>query len=41
MDRYRILSHTADTAIETEATSIDGLVEKHAFGMLDLMLRST
>ena len=35
--RYRVLSHTADTAIEAEGATLDGLVENLAYGMFDLM----
>ncbi len=37
VERYRVLSHTADTAIEAEATSLDQLIENLAYGMFDLM----
>jgi SHS2 domain-containing protein len=37
MGRYRILDHTADTAIEAKSASLSGLVENLAYGMFDLM----
>lgn len=37
MERYRVLSHTADTAIEAEGTTLSELVENLAFGLFDLM----
>jgi SHS2 domain-containing protein len=41
MERYRVLEHTADTAIEAEAASLSGLVENLAYGMFDLMFDLT
>ena len=37
MERYRVLDHTADTAIEADALSVDSLFENLAYGMFDLM----
>ncbi len=37
VERYRILSHTADTSIEAEASTFDRLLENLAYGMFDLM----
>jgi SHS2 domain-containing protein len=37
MERYRVLAHTADTAIESDAATLDLLVENLAYGMFDLM----
>lgn len=37
VERYRVLSHTADTAIEAQAASLDQLIENLAYGMFDLM----
>lgn len=37
MSRYRVLEHTADTAIEAEGRTLADLVENLAYGMFDLM----
>ncbi len=37
MERYRVLSHTADTGIEASAATLNQLIERLAFGMFDLM----
>lgn len=37
MNRYRVLEHTADTAIEAEGATLADLIENLAFGMFDLM----
>lgn len=37
VDRYRVLSHTADTAIEAEGATLADLIENLAYGMFDLM----
>ena len=37
MERYRVLAHTADTAIESDAGTLDQLIENLAYGMFDMM----